>query len=74
MKGQFRPVNPIAGRLPSKVLGLYLERDGQMLRLWDPVTGRWLPTPAERETAAQAENERLRREVEELRRKLAGEA
>ena len=30
------------------MLGLHLEQDGRDLRLWDPQTPAWLPTPAER--------------------------
>jgi hypothetical protein len=69
------------------VLGLHLERNGDELRLYDPATGKWLPTPQEVEEAleeaeavarqetaarqqAEAEVERLRREIEDLRRRL----
>ena len=86
-KGAYRPIRPIKGRLPSKVLGLHLEADGELLRLYDPAAGRWLPIPPEVEEArkqaeaaraaeaearrrAEAEIERLRQELEELRRKL----
>jgi Uma2 family endonuclease len=72
VKTRFQPIRPVAGRLPSKVLGLHLERDGTQLRLWDPATGARLPTPTERADRAEAEAERLRREVERLRRKLGG--
>ena len=51
--GVYRSIRSVAGRLPSQVLGLHLERDGDVLRLWNPVTGEWLPTSDER--AAQAE-------------------
>jgi Uma2 family endonuclease len=81
VKDEFRPVKSIDGRLPSKILGLHLERDGRMLRLWNPETGLWLPTAEEREAAAveraevatereaavQRENERLRQELDALR-------
>ena len=64
--------------MPSQALGLHLEPSGRELRLYDPLTGGWLPTPLERadqaeQRAAQAqqrvdqveaENERLRRELE----------
>jgi Uma2 family endonuclease len=82
-RSKYRAIQPVNGRLPSKVLGLHLERHGRELRLYDPATGQWLPTPRERaeqvEAAlearrqAEAENERLRRELEELRRRLRGE-
>src|SRR6516162_1618280 len=82
VKGKYQPIKALAGRLPSKVLGLHLERSGQELRLYDPRTGVWLPTPAEARTRAEAERveaaeacaraeaevERLRRELDSLRR------
>jgi hypothetical protein len=87
--GIYVSIDPIAGRLPSHVLGLHLERDGEKLRLFDPATGHRLLTRLEgraaaerraeeecrRAAAAEAawqrlanENERLRREIESLRR------
>lgn len=86
VKSQFQPIKPAGGRLPSKVLGLHLERDGAQLRLWDPETGQRVPTPNERIAieAARADQEkarakeataradRLQRELDELRRKLGG--
>jgi Uma2 family endonuclease len=66
--GIYVPIRPVAGRLPSKVLGLHLDRDGSQLRLYDPVTQAWIPTPEEEIEQAQAEVERLRRELDALRR------
>jgi Uma2 family endonuclease len=82
--GEYHPIRTVAGRLPSRSLGMHLERDGRELRLYDPVATGWLPTPRElakqAEAArqqselarqqAEAENERLRREIEALRRQL----
>jgi Uma2 family endonuclease len=34
--GEYMPITPVAGRLPSEVLGLHLERSGVDLRLYDP--------------------------------------
>ena len=82
--GEYEPVLPNSGRLPSEVLGLHLEADGEDLRLYDPKTGRWLPTAreqarAERKRAdaeqerADAEAKRAREqqlEVERLRREI----
>ena len=82
VKGKYQPIKAVSGRLPSKVLGLHLERNGQELRLYDPRTSVWLPTPAEARTRAEAERveaaeacaraeaevERLRRELDSLRR------
>lgn len=76
--GEFVPIAPDnAGRLPSKVLGLRLERDGQNLKFFDPATGRWRQTARERleeevmaRRQAEADAEALRREIEELRRRL----
>jgi Uma2 family endonuclease len=69
-RGRYRSIRTRAGRLPSQVLGLHLERAGQELRLYNPATGERLPTQAERIAQAEAERDRLRREVEELRRRL----
>ncbi|HEY7426234.1 MAG TPA: Uma2 family endonuclease [Gemmataceae bacterium] len=69
-RGQYHPIRAVAGRLPSRNLGLHLERNGRELRLFDPAASRWLPTPLERAAAAEAENERLRRELADLRRRL----
>jgi len=82
VKGKYQPIKAVAGRLPSKVLGLHLERNGQELRLYDPRTGVWLTTPAEARAKAEADRveaaeacaraeaevERLRRELDSLRR------
>jgi Uma2 family endonuclease len=53
-EGDDVPMPMVSGRLPSDVLGLHFEADGQDLRLYNPVTGCWLRMPAEdREFAAQ---------------------
>jgi Uma2 family endonuclease len=86
VEGQYVPIEPVDGRLPSQVLGLHLERDGTHLRFFDPATGRRQLTRQERLSAeeaarrqaearaeqAEAENERLRRELETLRRGQSG--
>jgi Uma2 family endonuclease len=76
--GKYVRIRPVKGRLPSQVLGLHLERQDWVLRLYDPATGLWLPTPPEEREArmqaesaqrrAEAEVERLRQELETLRR------
>jgi uncharacterized protein involved in exopolysaccharide biosynthesis len=67
------------------VLGLHLERNGEELRLWDPASGQWLPTPQERAEMAEAELDRerqdreraesqvekLQQQIEELQRRLS---
>jgi Uma2 family endonuclease len=72
--GEYLPIEPVDGRLPSDVLGLHLERDGEELRLYDPARHLRLLKPVEQRTVAeasareaQAEVERLRREIEVLR-------
>lgn len=45
--GTYVPVRPRGGRLPSQVIGLHLEQDGDDLRLWNPQTEAWVPTPGE---------------------------
>jgi Uma2 family endonuclease len=83
-QGEYRPIRAINSRLPSQVLKLHLERSGQDLRLWNPETQAWLPTPAEAleeekesrlladERASTAENraQALAEEVQRLRRQL----
>ncbi|HEV3004905.1 MAG TPA: Uma2 family endonuclease [Pirellulales bacterium] len=66
---KYEPIAPLAGRLPSDVLGLHLEADGEDLRLWDPKTRRRLPNVRERARAAkaEAEAERKRADAEHLR-------
>ena len=62
----------VAGRLPSKVLGLHLERDGLDLRLYNPQTGLWLPTSQEIEDALR-ESEAARHREEAARREAEAE-
>jgi len=52
--GQYVPIEPVDGRLPSVVVALHLERDGSQLRLVDPATGQRLPTYRERVAEAEA--------------------
>ena len=70
VKDRFRPIKPIADRLPSKFLGLHLERLGNELRLWSPADGSRLPTPGERANAdaerAELEAERAKQAEEEV--------
>ena len=75
--GDYRPIPSVDGRLPSQILGLHLERDRTALRLFDPGKSARLPTREEALAASRqqlairdAENERLRRELEALRRIL----
>lgn len=76
-EGKYLPIEMVEGRLPSEVIGLHLERDGEWLRFYHPVSGQRLPTPQERESALEAERERLSaelrgsdQEIERLRREL----
>lgn len=69
-RGRYVAVRPVQGRLPSKVLGLHLERAGEMLRLYDPIRRHWLPTPQEELAQIRADVQRLQQEVEDLRRRL----
>jgi Uma2 family endonuclease len=93
VRGQYKPIAGVTGRLPSEVLGLHLERVGNDLRLYNPRTGSWEPTSEElkealgtaetarraaeatsREAetarrAAEAEIQRLRSELDSLRKK-----
>jgi Uma2 family endonuclease len=46
-RGRYTRIKAEAGRLPSEVLGLHLERNGLDLRLYNPETGRWESTSEE---------------------------
>ncbi len=54
--GDYQPIPLVHGRLSSKILGLYLERDGTALRLYNPATAARLLT---REEALAASNQQL---------------
>jgi len=76
--GMYVDVTPRAGRLPSEVLGLEFERDGEFLRLYDPFKGERVPTRLERSERAEAqlaaEREgriRAESEIAQLRAELA---
>lgn len=57
-------------RWRSKVLGLELHARGEQLRLWNPRTGEYLPTPEEEVERRRRAEQRVE---EELRRRLAAE-
>jgi Uma2 family endonuclease len=59
VRTRYRPIKPLNGRLPSEVLKLHLEACGELLRLFNPGTGQYLPIPPEvHEARAAAEEER----------------
>jgi hypothetical protein len=63
--GKYERIEPVDGRLPSKILGLHLEADGPQLRLYDPLSKQWLRTPPEEHEARQkAEVDRQRAEAD----------
>ena len=75
--GVYHPIRPVEGRLPSLTTGLHLEREGDQLRLWNPATSAWLPTPHEahdRDVLARQAAERqladAQREIRRLREQL----
>ena len=67
--GDYVRIEPVEGRLPSAVLGLHLERDGTKLRLFDPASGRWLPTRQEARDAAERRADAERRQAEAERQR-----
>ncbi len=68
--GGYRPLRPVKGRLPSKVFGLHLEADGDLLRLYNPATRRRLPIPPE-VLEAQKRDKAARRRAEKARQEEA---
>ncbi len=79
VRGKFKPLPPVAGRLPSAELGITLEATGTRLILRDAKTGRELLYPAETEARTarrqllkeQKETASLQAEVERLKAELA---
>jgi Uma2 family endonuclease len=69
--GDYVQIEPVDGRLPSEVLGLHLEAHGAELRLWDPATGRWLPTNQELKKQQKAEKAKIKLELEREKRARA---
>ena len=70
VSGEYREIRLKDGRIPSRVLGLHLERSGYELRLWNPETELWVPTEAEAERQ-RAEEERQRAATAEERAETA---
>ncbi|HVW38204.1 MAG TPA: Uma2 family endonuclease [Pirellulales bacterium] len=82
--GEYLPIEPVDGRLPSEVAGLHLESHGRELRFYDPQQKRWVPTAMEgwdeaerqRTEAERRANEAVaalaakEAEIERLRREL----
>ncbi len=62
-EGEYRPIEPVNGRLPSEVLGLHLEADGRLVGLFNPATNQRILNRLE---ALEEEREALRRRDAEL--------
>jgi Uma2 family endonuclease len=76
VQGEYVPIEPVAGRLPSEVLGLHVEQVGSELRFYDPATAQYLPTNQERlnqETTARQHAEADRHRSEAARHKAEAE-
>jgi Uma2 family endonuclease len=74
--GQYVPIVLIESRLPSDALGLHLERLGTTLRLYEPVSRRYLESPRERAAAEAAARQRVEAERQreaEARRQVEAE-
>ena len=71
--GRYERIEPVSDRLPSRELGLHLERQERRLRLWDPATDAWLPTLQESRAAMLAnwqQAEAERQQAEAARREM----
>ena len=65
VEGEYCPIEAVAGRLPSEVLGLHLEAVNGFVRLFDPATGFRLLNRLERLEMKEAENRELERRSRE---------
>lgn len=76
--GRYVRLESVSGRLHSEQLGLDLVQDGEMLRLYDPATGEFLPTSQEQANLIREQADRLaaeaRRAEEQDQRAAAAEA
>lgn len=72
VRGDYQPIKPVGGRVPSKLLGITLERDGTRLRLRDAKTKKelMLPETPEAKKAKRAALE-LRAKNDQLQAELA---
>ncbi len=66
---QYVAIEPVDGRLPSEVLGLHLEQDGEEVRLYDPKTQSRLLTPEEQTISAKQQAESAKQEAESAHRR-----
>src|SRR5487761_169039 len=71
-EGKYARIEMVEGRLPSEVVGLHLERDGEWLRYYNPANGRWLPTMDELLLEEQAKRRRAEAERQRLASELEG--
>jgi Uma2 family endonuclease len=71
--GNYRPIRPVDGRLPSQVLGLHLEQADRSLRLYDPLARCRLPTSAEIIEAANASHAKFVEQYEALVKSWEGD-
>ena len=67
VRGAYRRIRAVAGRLPSRELGLHLEREGNRAYLWNPDTGRRLLSPSQQAEEAREQAEDAREQAEEAR-------
>src|SRR5207247_3984780 len=67
---EYVPIRPVQGRLPSQVTGLHLEAHERELRLYNPATGQWLPTPMELITRTQAALQQAEAAVQRLQQEV----
>jgi Uma2 family endonuclease len=74
--GVYHPIREVAGRLPSRVLGLHLEGEGRDLRLWNPASGERLQTWDEAQRAAEQARQTAEqaRQMAEQARQMAEQA
>ncbi len=66
--GEYLRIEPVAGGLPSDILGLHLEANGEELRLYDPVRRSWLLKSIELRRESDQRAEDARKQAEDARK------
>jgi Uma2 family endonuclease len=68
--GEYHPIRPVAGRLPSRLFGLHLEAEGNLLRLWDPEVEAHLLTQAQLRERTEQQLEQTQQRLQQAQERI----